>query len=116
MSKRNPRLYLQDILESISRIEEYTKGMKFADFRKNLMAQDAVIRNIEIIGEAASKLPKSLTNKHPDVPWSKMKGMRNLAIHEYFGVDINITWKTVSKSLLKLKPMIETALGSVDQK
>lgn len=113
MSNRNPRLYLQDILDSIEKIEQYTEGMKFADFKKNRMAQDAVIRNIEIIGEASSNLPKRLTNEYPHVPWKSMKGMRNLVIHEYFGVDINITWKTIRKSLPKLKPVIEAALASI---
>ena len=103
-----------DILECISRIEKYTKGLKFSDFKKKHMAQDAVLRNIEIIGEATSNLPKKLTSKHPDVPWNKMKGMRNLVIHEYFGVDLNITWKTVRESLPKLKPMIEAVLSTLD--
>ena len=87
---------------------------RFADFKKNRMAQDADIRNIEIIGEASSNLPKRLTSEYPRVPWKSMKGMLNLAIHEYFGVDINITWKTIRTSLPKLKPVIEAALASID--
>ncbi len=114
MSKRSPRLYIQDILVCIAKIEKYTKGMKFSDFKKKDYIQDAVLRNIEIIGEATTNLPKKLTNKHPQVPWNKMKGMRNLVIHEYFGVDLNITWKTTKESLPKLKPMVETVLDTLD--
>jgi len=113
MSKRSPILYLQDILDSIERIAQYTKGMKFAGFRSNRMVQDAVARNIEIIGEAASKIPKRITNKHTSIPWDKMKGMRNIVIHEYFGTDINITWKTIKESLPKLKPQIKSLLDSL---
>ncbi len=114
MSKRSPHLYILDILEHIAKIEKYTKGMKFSEFKKKDYMQDAVLRNIEIIGEATVCLPKKLTNKYPDIPWSKMRGMRNLLIHEYFGVDVNITWKTVKESLPKLKPMIEKVLKELD--
>jgi uncharacterized protein with HEPN domain len=78
------------------------------------MVQDAVIRCIEIIGEASSNIPKKITVKYPDIPWSKMRGMRNLGIHEYFGVDLNITWKTIRTSLPKLKPQIEDILKELD--
>ena len=110
MSERDHRLFLQDILDSIEKIETYTKDIDFKGFRNNPMIIDAVIRNLEIIGEAASKIPGKIIKKYPAVPWSKMKAIRNKVIHEYFGVDFNITWKTVKKSLPALKVDIIVAL------
>jgi len=110
MSKRNPLLFLQDILDSIEKIEIYTRDIDFTGFRNNPMIIDAVVRNLEIIGEAAAKLPARILKKYPTVPWSKMKAIRNKVIHEYFGIDFNITWKTVKKSLPALKLNIVAAL------
>lgn len=110
MSERNYRLFLRDILDSISKIESYTTGVDFKKFRVNNMLIDAVIRNFEIIGEAASNVPETIQDKYSKIPWSKMKAMRNLVIHEYFGVDLSITWKTAKKSLPKLKKQIEQAM------
>ncbi|MBI2599668.1 DUF86 domain-containing protein [Candidatus Daviesbacteria bacterium] len=106
MSKRLPQLYLQDIVESISKIEEYTKDLSFEDFSKDWKTIDAVVRNLEIIGEAANNIPKEAVAEHKGIPWHLMVSMRNKVLHEYFGVDVEILWKTIKEDLLKLKEQI----------
>jgi len=103
MSDLDFRMFLQDILDFIGKIEKYTNDMDFRKFRANEMIIDADIRNIEIIGEASSNMPVMIQKKYPSIPWTKMKSMRNKVIHEYFGIDVNITWKTIKKSLPQLK-------------
>ena len=107
MSDREYRLFLSDILESINKIEAYTTGIDARKFRANTLIIDAVIRNFEIIGEAAANVPEEIQEKYSKIPWSQMKAMRNIMIHEYFGVDLSITWKTLKKSLPKLRKQIE---------
>lgn len=80
--------------------------MIYDEFTRNEMAVDAVIRNFEIIGEAASHVPGEIKTKHPAVPWDKMKAMRNIMIHEYFGVDLETLWKTAKESLPALRKEI----------
>ncbi len=82
MSKRDVRLFLYDILECIEKIEKYTKDMDFDDFVKNDLVVDAVIRNLEIIGEALKNIPEDFRSKYPDIPWKKIGGFRNIVIHE----------------------------------
>lgn len=107
MSKRNVILYLQDIKDSIQKIEAYTKELSLDNFINDEKTIDAVVRNIEIIGEAANNLPLELKNKYSDVPWAEIIGARNKMIHEYFGVDIEILWKTVQNDIPKLKKEIK---------
>lgn len=85
MSKRSPQLYLEDIITSIFKIEAYTKDLSFEDFINNQMVVDAVVRNLEVVGEAARNIPEEFSDKHPEVPWQEMVSMRNKVIHEYFG-------------------------------
>jgi uncharacterized protein with HEPN domain len=99
VSPRDWRFRIEDILDSINLIEQYTKGMDKPAWKKDRKTIDAVIRNIEIIGEAASHIPDQVQQQHPDTPWFLMKGMRNILIHEYFGVDIDVLWKTVHEDL-----------------
>lgn len=106
MSKRNIVLYLEDIKNSIKKIEEYTRGLSFADFAKNQMAIDAVVRNFEIMGEAANNIPKRFKVKHPEVPWRQIIGTRNSIIHEYFGIDLEIIWSSIQEDIPKLKEQI----------
>ena len=80
-------MYLEDILISINRISEYIEGFTFTSFKKEFKTVDAVIRNFEIIGEAAKNVPANLKQKYPDVPWEEMYRLRNKVSHEYFGVD-----------------------------
>lgn len=106
MSKRNVPLYLEDIKGSIKRIEGYTKRLSFNSFSKDEKTVDAVIRNLEIIGEAANNIPKEIKVNYPDIPWEKMISMRNKIIHEYFGVDLDILWATIKEDIPELKRKI----------
>jgi uncharacterized protein with HEPN domain len=112
MSERDYRLFIQDIIDSIIKIEDYTSGLTFDAFQSNEMVKDAVLRNFEIIGEASSHIPDDIKSKNISVPWRELKSVRNLVIHEYFGVDLEIIWKTISKSLPELKTEIMKALNS----
>lgn len=111
MSKRSPKLYLEDIVNSISKIEDYIKDMSSDSFSNNHMVVDAVVRNLEIIGEAARNMPEEFTDKHTDIPWQEMVSMRNKIIHVYFGVDNDILWKTIKEDLPKLKKQMEFLTG-----
>lgn len=107
MSKREYRDYIADIRLSIIEIESFIKGMTYRDFANDRKTSHAVIRCIEIIGEAAGNIPATLKDKYPAVPWKDIIGMRNKIAHEYFGVDYKIVWKTVKKSLPELRARIE---------
>jgi uncharacterized protein with HEPN domain len=108
--KRTCKLYLTDILEAIERIENYLKGLTFEEFYKNKLFVDAVVRNFEIIGEATKHIPEEVKKEHGQIQWSKMAGMRDKLAHEYFGVNIEIIWKTAKNRLPALKPLIEELL------
>lgn len=110
MSKRELELYLQDILDSIGKIEKYARGLSYVEFSKDEKTIDAVVRNFEVIGEAARHVPKEIVNKYPDIPWGKMSGMRNKVLHEYFGVDLEILWQTIQEDLPGLKEQIKSLL------
>ena len=95
--------YLNDILNSICEIEEFVKGMTFHKFVHDRKTVNAVIRSIEVMGEAAKNIPESFRKKHPNIPWKKMAGMRDKLIHEYFGVDLEIVWQMIENNLPSLK-------------
>ena len=107
MKERNFKLYLKDILDAIEKIERYVKNLSLEDFTKNELVIDAVIRNFEIIGEASKNIPDDLKLSYPDIPWKEMTGMRNKMIHEYFGVDLDIVWKTVKTRLPQLAAVLK---------
>ena len=108
---RDYRLYLHDIKEAVEKIEAFTKGFTFEQFAEDVKTVDAVIRNLEILGEAAKHIPKRVKEKHPDVDWKAMAGMRNILAHEYFGVRMGIIWKTIRERLPELRRKIEEILG-----
>lgn len=110
MSKREPNLYLRDILDSINKIEKYIKGFSFEEFSNNNEKIDAVVRNLEIIGEAARNIPKDITDKYPKIPWEKMVSTRNKVLHEYSGVDEEILWQTITEDLLPVKNQLQKVL------
>ena len=114
MKTKNHRLYLEDILEALEKTQRYVKGLTYDTFVKNDMAVDAVIRNLEIIGEAAKHLPQDIKDKYPDIPWKRMIGLRNIAVHEYFGVDLSIIWEVITKNLPETKARIAEVLKSLD--
>ena len=107
MKDRPYDLYVEDILESIEKIENYIGGLEYEEFSKNTMVIDAVIRNLEIIGEASKHVPDDVRDNYPEIPWKRMIGLRNIVIHEYFGVDIEIVWRIITINLQEVKPFIE---------
>jgi uncharacterized protein with HEPN domain len=108
--KKDPGIFLKHILESIERIEEFTKNVSKDDFHTSVQLQDAVIRRIEIIGEAAKNISSGWTERHPEVPWSEMIRTRDKLIHGYFGVDLDLTWDIVIQDLPGFKTKIEKIL------
>src|SRR3989338_10683417 len=99
MSERDFRLYLVDILDSGSAVLAFVKDLSFEEFCNDRKTYSAVIREFEIIGEAVGKLPDELKQKRPDVEWQDINDFRNLLIHEYFGVDMEIVWKVIQEDL-----------------
>ncbi len=104
--KKQPKFFLEHILDSIEDIESYLKGQTKEHFAKAKMMQDAVIRKIEIIGEAVKNLPPTFRKNHSKIPWSDIAGMRDILIHDYFGVNVNVVWKTAQNDIPKLKKQI----------
>ena len=102
-SKNRPKVYLKDILEAINKIEKYTQNIGEVKFYASDIVIDVVIRNLEIIGEATKKLPQEIKETYPQVPWKDMAGMRDVLIHDYSGVKLEIVWKTIKKELPELK-------------
>jgi uncharacterized protein with HEPN domain len=95
MSKRDPSLLVEDILESANKVLEYTGSLSFEEFLKDNKTSDAVIRNFEIIGEAANRLPEEFKNQHSSIDWQRIRGFRNRIVHDYFGIDFTIVWNII---------------------
>ncbi|MDI6810796.1 MAG: DUF86 domain-containing protein [archaeon] len=114
--KRDFKDYIQDILSSLEEVEDFTEGLDFEDFLRDRKTINAVIRSLEIIGEAAKKIPEDLRNGHPEMPWKRMTGMRDKLIHEYHGVDLEIVWTVIKEELPPLKPLIEKVLKEIEGK
>lgn len=108
--KQDYTAFLNHILESIEAIEQYTSALSEKDFLSSTQAQDAVLRRLEIIGEAVKNLPEEFTSAHPGIPWAKAMGTRNILIHHYFGIDLGIVWDTVTQSLPEFKAQIKQLL------
>lgn len=100
---RDHKLYLDDILEAIKRIEKYAKGMTLAKLKKNSLVMDAIVHNLEIIGEAVKNIPAEVKEKHSEVEWKKIAGLRDILAHEYFGIDLEVVWDIVKNKLKVLK-------------
>lgn len=107
MSERSAQLLLEDMQESLQKIFKFTGGLTREAFMGDELVIDAVLRNFEVIGEAASQLPDEFVEEHPDVEWHKMIGMRNRLIHGYFGVSTAIVWETIQQHLPVLRDQLE---------
>ncbi len=107
MRNKSPEIYIQDIKDSIKKIGKYVEGMDFQEFEKDEKTVDAVIRSLEVIGEAANNIPDEFKKKHEDIPWEKIISMRNKMIHEYFGVDLEIVWETIKADIIDLSSKLD---------
>ena len=110
MSKREWKLFVEDILESTELIKQYIEGLEFNDFSKDRKTIDAVVRNFEIIGEASKYIPDYIKEKFTDVDWIGIVGLRNRIAHEYFGISLEIVWNIVKQELPKLKNQMKQIL------
>ena len=134
MRKRDYRDYMQDISDSVADIISFIEGMTFEEFIKDKKTINAVVRSIEVIGEATKKIPETLKNKYSEIPWKKMAGMREIImseandytrirqrrfrskmIHEYFGIDMEILWKTAKDEIPPLRLLIQNALKNLGE-
>ncbi len=109
--KRRDKDFLGDIKEAVNRIASYMRGLTYKKFLLDRKAQDAVIRNLEIIGEAAKNISMDLRAKHPEIQWKKIAGLRDRLIHFYFGIDYKIVWNICKKELPKLSKQVEIVLN-----
>ena len=109
-------MYLEDLLLAMNRIAEYIEGLTFVDFKKDYKTADAVIRNFEIIGEAARNLPSEVKEKYHEVPWDEMYLLRNKVSHEYFGIDYEIIWDIASNYLPDNRKQIENMVFLLKKK
>ena len=112
---RDMRLYIEDILDSIAKIEQYTQDINENKFLTDTQIQDSVLRRLEIIGEAVKNIHQTFRDKYPEIPWKKIAGLRDVLIHEYFGVNVRRAWKMakydifdLKQKLIKVKKDLET--------
>ncbi len=114
MKRKSYKLFVEDILKAMNKIERYTKNSSYKTFAENELVVDAVIRNLEIIGEASKNIPEEVRGQYADTPWKRMIGLRNIVIHEYFGVDLSIIWEIISRNLPQTKPKLTAMLKTLD--
>ena len=114
MSETEIKNLLEDIYDSLTKIGTYTQGMQYDDFIKDEKTIDAVVRNFEIIGEAATKVPDDFKTEHPEIEWRRMIGFRNRIIQEYFGIDYENLWKIKQENIPVLSEFIEQTLDNLN--
>lgn len=113
--KREIGDYIEDIIDAMSKAMKFVENISYEEFINDDKTNFAVIRALEIIGEATKNIPHEVKRKYPEIPWQDIRGMRNKVIHEYFGVNLRIVWKTVKDSLPPLKPLFEKILRDLEE-
>jgi len=108
---RDYNLYLDDIVEAAKRIEKYTKSLTLEELKKDTLILDGVVRNLEIIGEAAKNIPIQIKEKYPEIEWKKIAGLRDILAHGYFGIDVEVVWDIVRNKLPILKTQVNRILN-----
>jgi uncharacterized protein with HEPN domain len=101
--QRELKVYINDILDGIRKIEQYTNKLSFEEFLENELVQDGVVRNLEIIGETVKKIPEDVRKKKSEIEWKKVAGLRDILIHEYFVIDFELVWDVVKNKVPELK-------------
>ncbi|MFH1942763.1 MAG: DUF86 domain-containing protein [bacterium] len=113
--KRTYYDYVTDILTCVKETQEFTHGMDFETFAKERKTVNAVLRSLEVMGEAAKRIPAEIRKKYPEIPWKRMTGMRDKLIHEYSGVDLEIVWNVVQQELPPIKPLVVRLLEELER-
>ncbi len=114
MSPRDWRFRLLDIQSAARRIQSYVQDRTWEDFEQDPKTQDAVIRQLTVLGEAATHVPPEVMELAPEVPWNAIRGLRNVVVHEYFGISLRILWNTASKNIPELESQIEALLKRLE--
>jgi uncharacterized protein with HEPN domain len=109
---RDCNVYLEDIIEAIRKIREFTSGISLTVLSKDAKTLDAVIRNLEVIGEAVKHLPEEVRSQQPDIEWRKIAGLRDILIHQYFGINVEVVWDVIQHKLSGLEDAAKKLLGS----